>query len=58
MTKDDILTAITAVINDTATGFTSTEDLTQEALTELTDGIAHTLDTVNPNGPCYPSTPR
>lgn len=39
-------------------GHSSTHVLTQVELTELTDGVAQILDTVNPNGPHYPSTPR
>lgn len=58
MTKEEIIGLITEVVTNT-TNATSTEGLTQVKLTAITDAIAQTMtDTVNPTGPCYPSTPR
>lgn len=55
MTKQEILTQITAVIENFAGGME--DQLTATACTALTDEIAGTLDTVNPTN-TYPPTPR
>jgi hypothetical protein len=34
------------------------DDLDQGQADSVTDGCATVLETVNPNGPAYPSTPR
>lgn len=58
MTKNDIKSALEAII-DNASPVSPIVDLTPIQLTTLTDALASGgLETVNPNGPCYPSTPR
>lgn len=58
MTKADIKSQLSTIIDGT-TGAGQTDTLTQPELTEITDAVAAELgDTVNPNGPWYPSTPR
>lgn len=58
MTKDTIKETLLAFIDNT-TSAGSAETLTQMQLTQITDALAAEItDTVNPTGPCYPSTPR
>lgn len=58
MTKAEIKSLLSAII-DVASPGDENQDLTQAELTAVTDSLASDgLDTVNPNGPCYPSTPR
>lgn len=56
MTKSEVQSQIDSLIANFDA--TNTETLTQTKLTELTDEIAQLLETVNPNGPGYPSTPK
>lgn len=58
MTKNDILDALSTALTETAPTIDSDEALDPTSLTAVTDACAGVLDTVNPNGPCYPSTPR
>lgn len=58
MTKAQIKSQLATLIDGT-TSAGQNDTLTQPELTEITDAIAADLgDTVNPNGPYYPSTPR
>lgn len=58
MTKNEIKTVLNAIIDSADPSDPDTE-LDQVELTAITDALASEgLDTVNPNGPCYPSTPR
>lgn len=56
MTKQGILDAITVQLQNSAV--TNEGELEQSQLTIVTDELAQVLETVNPNGPTYPSTPR
>ena len=56
MTKEEVQNALDAIISDFPAE--PSETLSQTDLTTLTDSLAGGLDTVNPNGPCYPPTPR
>lgn len=59
MTKGIIKSILLSIVNNFETSISDSTQLTQEQLTSLTDDLASNgLDTVNPNGPCYPSTPR
>lgn len=58
MTKEQIKTIVYNKI-DNSTNIDADVDLSQPQLTKTTDDIAKCLqDTVNPNGPGYPSSPR
>lgn len=58
MNKTEVLSLLTTVVEN-AEPADMNESLDQAALTALTNAIAAEItDTVNPNGPCYPSTPR
>lgn len=58
MTKTDIKLALETILNN-ATPSDSNQELDQAELTAITNALASDgLDTVNPNGPCYPPTPR
>lgn len=59
MTKNGTKSILSDFIDNFLIEVSGTTDLTQTQLDALTDGLADALgDTVNPNGPCYPSTPR
>ena len=60
MTKTSVKNILIEQIdNFMTTTYGSTDTISQSDLTSLTDILATTIsNTVNPNGPCYPSTPR
>lgn len=59
MTIAIVKSILESIINDYLSLIDPDTTLTQEQLNELTDNLADGItNTVNPNGPCYPSTPR
>lgn len=58
MTIEEIRENLTNKLNDLALTYGETSVLTQLETTDCTDELAGVLDTVNPNGPCYPPSPR
>lgn len=58
MTKDEIFNEVQGAINTALSEVEPETTLTQGELTICTNAAAIALDTVNPNGPHYPSTPR
>lgn len=59
MTKQEIIDGCTNMVMLTESEVALNEELSQAQLTAITDALAvNVLETVNPNGPCYPSTPR
>lgn len=58
MDVETIRAALNVWLDDKAGEFGGTTELDQTDLTSVTDGVADIASTVNPNGPCYPPTPR
>jgi len=59
MTKGIVKGIVDEIIANYLTDINNSTSLTQLQLNGLTDALASALgDTVNPNGPYYPSTPR
>lgn len=58
MTKGELKTALLNSVEASLSGMDDIDEMSPTNLTTATNGIAITLETVNPNGPYYPSTPR
>jgi hypothetical protein len=58
MTIETIRTKLNGDLDGFAGTYGETNILTQVQLTAITDLLATELETINPNGPGYPSTPK
>lgn len=59
MTPNTIKSTLDAIINGYIGSWGANTTLSQAQLTVITDDLAaNGLETVNPNGPGYPSTPK